>query len=142
MNKEELMQILPHRDPMMLVDEAELVDENTARGKKTIKGDEWFLQGHFPDHPVVPGVILCEIMAQSSAVIVADRVKGAWTLFTSINNARFKHPVFPGDTIEVECRLVKSRGNFFFVEGEGKVNGQLAVKAEFSFALLDKQAKQ
>ena len=73
MDKQQLMHLLPHRDPMLLLDEAEL-DGELARGKRLIRGDEWFLQGHFPENPVVPGVILCEILAQSACVLLGRRV--------------------------------------------------------------------
>ena len=66
MNQEEIKKIIPHRDNMLLVEEAEVIDEKTSKGKITIKGDEFFLRGHFPGNPVVPGVILCEMMAQAS----------------------------------------------------------------------------
>ena len=85
MNREELKQILPHREPMLLIDEAELREDNLAVGKYTVKGDEWFLQGHFPGMPVVPGVIQCEMMGQTCCVLVSEMVKGKKTSFTGMD---------------------------------------------------------
>lgn len=136
MNKEQLKEIIPHREPMLLVDEATLLNPTTAHGKVHITGEEWFVQGHFPGNPVVPGVILCEMMAQAGCVIVADQAKGCTPLFTAIKEAKFKHQVRPGDTLEIECTLLKNRRIFYFIEAKGYVNGELAVSAEFSFALV------
>ncbi|NLA86837.1 MAG: beta-hydroxyacyl-ACP dehydratase [Clostridiales bacterium] len=135
MNKTEIMSILPHRDNMLLVDEAEIVD-GKAMGKYHIRGDEWFLKGHFPGNPVVPGVILCEIMAQSACVLIADETRGKTPLFAGLDGVRFKTPVKPGDTFETECVLVKKKPPFYFARGQGSVNGKLCVRAEFSFALI------
>ena len=94
-------------------------------------------KGTFPGEPVVPGVILCEILAQSACVLLADGgTDGATPMFTGLNNVKFKTPVKPGDTIETECVITKSKPPFFFASGEGKVDGKLCVKAEFSFALV------
>lgn len=136
MNRDEIKKIIPHREPMLLVDEANITDEKSAVGKYYVRGDEWFLQGHFPDHPVVPGVILCEMMAQTGSVILADRIQGATPYFTGLNAVKFRTPVRPGDTLDIECQMVKERGAFFFAKATGKVNGKLAVSAEFSFALV------
>ena len=130
------MAILPHRESMLLIDEA-FVDDGRARGKYTVRGDEWFLDGHFPGNPVVPGVILCEILAQSACVLLDGEIAdGATPYFTGINAARFKTPVKPGDTIETECFITKSKPPFYFATGQGSVNGKQCVKAEFSFAIV------
>ena len=136
MNKEEIKKILPHREPMLLVEEVELVD-SVSHGKYHVKGDEFFLQGHFPGNPVVPGVILCEMMAQSACVLLAsEAVEGATPFFTSLDKVKFRNPVKPGDTLESQCRVLRSRGAFYFAEGKGYVDGKLCVSAEFSFALV------
>ncbi|WP_050699073.1 3-hydroxyacyl-ACP dehydratase FabZ family protein [Anaeromassilibacillus senegalensis] len=135
MTKEELKQIIPHREPMLLLDEASLTGENLAEGKYTVRGDEWFLQGHFPGNPVVPGVIQCEMMAQTCCVLFAEDVKGHTPLFGGLDKVRFKGQVKPGDTIVFRCSTVKHRGPFYFAQGEGFVNDTLVVKAELSFAV-------
>ncbi|WMI80486.1 3-hydroxyacyl-ACP dehydratase FabZ [Anaerotignum sp. MB30-C6] len=135
MNQEEIKKFLPHRDAMLLIDEAEL-KEGIAYGKKTIVGDEWFLQGHFPDNPVVPGVILCEILGQSACVLLSEENEGATPFFTGFDKVRFKNSVRPGDVLETQCKLIKNKGVFYWVEGKGFVNGKLCVSAEFSFALI------
>ena len=137
MNKEEIMTILPHRGAMLLIDEAYL-DDGKARGKYTVRGDEWFLDGHFPGNPVVPGVILCEILAQSACVLLGDEIaSGAQTYFTGIDSARFKTPVKPGDTIETQCVIYKSKPPFYFASGQISVKGKQCAKANFSFAVLE-----
>lgn len=135
-DRSEIMTILPHRDSMLLIDEAFLAD-GKARGKYHVRGDEWFLDGHFPGNPVVPGVILCEILAQSACVLIAGgETQGATPYFTGIDNVKFKTPVKPGDVIETECVITKSKPPFYFAQGQGSVNGKICVKAEFSFALI------
>ena len=135
MNQEEIKKILPHRDHMLLIDEAEL-REGKAYGKKTIRGDEFFLQGHFPGNPVVPGVILCEILGQSACVLLSGEAEGITPFFTGLDKVRFKNPVHPGDVFETECTLLKHKGPFYWAEGKGYVDGKLCVSAEFSFALI------
>lgn len=140
MNHEEIMKILPHRNSMLLLDEAFVDEEGAAHGKLTIRGDEFFLDGHFPGNPIVPGVILCEILAQSACVLLAgDVTEGGKksTLYTGLDKVKFKHPVRPDDTFETTCRIVRSRPPFYFCEGEGKVDGKLCLKAEFSFAVTE-----
>ena len=105
MNREEIMTILPHRDNMLLLDEVENHD-GTAVGRYTVRGDEFFLQGHFPGHPIVPGVILCEILAQSACVLLRDTMEaGTLPVYTGLNNVKFRSPVKPGDTVLFENDL-------------------------------------
>mgnify|MGYP002627494466 CR=1 FL=1 len=139
MKKEEIMQILPHRDNMLLLDRVEQ-EEDVAHGYFTIPEDAWFLKGHFPGAPVVPGVILCEILAQSTCVLLSDQMSaGKMPMYTGLNHVRFKSPVRPGDLFETKCRITRSKFPFFFAEGSGYVDGKLCVKAEFSFAITENQ---
>lgn len=137
MNKAELREFLPHREPMLLVDEVILDSEGVAHARYTIKEDEFFCRGHFPGNPIVPGVILCEIMAQSCALLVKDAIAGKLTMYSGIDNLRFKHPVRPGDTCEITARLKSSRGLLFFCEAQLHVEGNLCCKGNLSFALVE-----
>lgn len=135
MNKQEIMKIMPHRDPMLLLETVEMNENGEAVGSYEVKGDEFFLQGHFPGNPIVPGVILCEIMAQTACIIFKD--KPMWTtLLTGLKDVKFKKPVKPGDTIVTTCSVIKSKGPFHFCKGKACVNGEMRAMAEFSFALL------
>ncbi len=135
MQREEIKKILPHREPMLLVDEVEKKDDS-AIGHYTVRGDEFFLQGHFPGNPIVPGVILCEILAQSACVLLEDVMsEGKIPVYTGLDKVRFRNPVHPGDTIETQCRIIKAKHPFYFAEGTASVNGKICVSAEFSFAV-------
>ena len=106
--------------------------------KQYITGNEWFLDGHFPGNPVVPGVILCEMMAQASSVIIAEKSSECIPYFTGLDKVKFRSKVLPGDTFEIKCELTDHKRNFYFAKGKGYVNGKLCVSAEFSFALVHK----
>ena len=135
MNREEIKTILPHREPMLLLDSAEVTPEGDALGRYTVRGDEFFLQGHFPGNPVVPGVILCEMLAQTCAVLLKDE-DASEPYYTGLNGVRFRRKVIPGDTVEFICRIKRAKKPFYFAEGEGRVGDEVAVKAEFSFAIM------
>ena len=136
MNKEEIKTFLPHREPMLLIETAYIDDEDVAHCTYRIKEDEFFTRGHFPGNPLVPGVILCEIMAQSCAILVKDEIPGHLTLYAGIDRVRFKNAVKPGDLCEVSATLVERRGQLFFCSARLTVNGKLCCKGEPSFALV------
>lgn len=132
------MKILPHRDNMLLLDDAEYVN-GEAVGHYTVRGDEFFLRGHFPDNPIVPGVILCEILAQSACVLMKDNItEEKLPVYTGLNNVKFRSPVRPGDKIETRCKIKRAKHPFYFAEGTVVVDGKLCVSAEFSFAITEK----
>ena len=134
LTREELMALLPHRDDMLLLDEAQ-VFQGRACGKKRIRPDEFFLRGHFPESPVVPGVILCEILAQSVCVLLGKQGARCATLLTGLDQVRFKRPVRPGDLFTTSCEIEKSKGPFYWAKGSGYVGDELCVRASFSFAI-------
>ena len=138
MNKEELKNVLPHREPMLLVDESRLEGDSTYSSYH-VRGDEFFLQGHFPDYPVVPGVILCEIMGQCCSTLMLAELPGRLTFYAGMDKVRFKNQVRPGDTIEVTGKITSRRGLTFFVDAESKVDGKLCAKGSLIFMLADKE---
>lgn len=137
MNREQIMKILPHRDHMLLLDDAERA-EGVAVGHYTVRGDEFFLKGHFPGNPIVPGVILCEILAQSACVLMEDALaEGKLPVYTGLNQVKFRSPVRPGDTVEARCHIKRAKHPFYFAEGTVSVEGKLCVSAEFSFCMTE-----
>jgi 3-hydroxyacyl-[acyl-carrier-protein] dehydratase len=143
MKREEIKTFLPHREPMLLVDEINVViDENGnpfAKASYFVTGDEHFLQGHFPNKPVVPGVILCEIMGQSSSMLMKEELIGRTPFFTGMTDVRFKRPAVPNDRLEITARIYNKRALIFFVEASVHVKGELCASGKFTFALVDNE---
>lgn len=136
MNREELKQIMPHREPMLLLDEAEVTADNTGLAHYTVRGDEFFLQGHFPGNPVVPGVIQCEMMAQACAVLLGQDLKGT-PYYIGIKEAKFRKPVRPGDVLTIQTEITRARKPFYFAKAKVLVNGAVHSEAELSFAVVE-----
>ena len=141
MNRDEIKRLLPHREPMLLVDEVTMDEQETAHGTYTVRGDEWFVQGHFPDNPVVPGVVLCEMIGQTSCILLGDRLLGKTPYFTGMNKVKFKRMLKPGETLCITARITRHNGPFYIVEGAANVNDELCASGEFSFALLENAAQ-
>lgn len=136
MNKEELMKILPHREDMLLIEDVEQKEE-LAVGHYKVRGDEFFLRGHFPGNPIVPGVILCEMLAQTACILMQDvMTEGKLPVYTGLNNVKFRSQVKPGDTVETKCHIKRAKHPFYFAEGTVSVGDRLCVSAEFSFAIV------
>lgn len=144
MDREEIKTFLPHREPMLLIDSVERETMTDAKGHQVdyavatyhVRGDEFFLQGHFPDYPVVPGVILCEMMAQSCALLLGEELRNKRPLYTGIDKVRFKYQVRPGDTIVLRSMITERRQSLVFVKAEAKVDGKLCCRGNLSFALV------
>jgi 3-hydroxyacyl-[acyl-carrier-protein] dehydratase len=136
MKIDDLEKILPHRKPMLLLDEADIDESGKAVGIYNVRGNEFFLQGHFPGNPVVPGVILCEMMAQTCGVLLSKESEDKTPYYTSLDKVRFRNPVKPGDRVKFECEIIKTKPPFVFAEGKGYVEGKLCIQGEFSFALI------
>ncbi len=124
---------LPHRSPMLLVDSIEHQDENQIVCRKTFRPDEFFFQGHYPDFPLVPGVILCESAAQAGAILLSGLIDDAngVPVLTKMDNVRFKRMVRPGDTIEMEVKLDDQISNAWYLSARVTCEGQLALRLSF-----------
>ena len=139
MDREEIKTYLPHREPMLLIDTLEKQGDS-FRSTYRVRGDEFFLQGHFPDYPVVPGVILCELMAQACALVIGEDIKGKTPYYAGLDKIRFKRMVRPGDTVDVVVTPTDVRGNVFIVEAKATVAGELCCKGIMKFVVMDHRA--
>jgi 3-hydroxyacyl-[acyl-carrier-protein] dehydratase len=138
LGREEIEAILPHRPPFLLIDEVvELEPGERVVARKTVRPDEWYLSGHFPGRPVMPGVLIVEAMAQTGAVAVLsqDENRGRLALFAGIDDVRFKRIVEPGDELELECTLEAVRGPIGKGKATAHVDGQLVARGTLTFAV-------
>ena len=137
---QEIMEMIPHRYPFLLIDQVDITSDIEAVGKKSVTINEPFFQGHFPKNPVMPGVLIVESMAQTSAVLVVEITKenpGNIVYFMSIDRARFRKPVVPGDQISLFIKKLKNRGNVWKFEGSAFVEGNLMAEAKFSAMIME-----
>ncbi len=136
-----IMKMIPHRYPFLLLDRVKIITPGeNALGIKNVTINEPFFKGHFPDHPIMPGVLVIEAMAQTSAVLVVNTMskkENRLVYFMTIDQARFRKPVTPGDTLELTVIKKRSRGNVWKFKGEGHVKGDLIGEATFSAMIVD-----
>ena len=142
LNIEDIMRILPHRYPMLLVDRiVDVVPRTSATGIKNVTANEPYFPGHFPERPVMPGVMIIESMAQTAAALIVwsigEELEGKLVYFMSIDSARFRKPVVPGDQLEVHVEAKQHRGPVWKFAGEGKVDGHVVAEATFNAMIMD-----
>ena len=140
MNREEIKKILPHREPMLLLDEVVLNEDGSATGYYKVRGDEFFLQGHFPGNPIVPGVIQCEMMAQSACALFEEEMKaGTLPVYTGLDKVRFRGMIHPGDQIRIDVSLVRKSHPLYALKGVVSVDGKKCMSGDFSFAIISEE---
>jgi 3-hydroxyacyl-[acyl-carrier-protein] dehydratase len=140
LGRAEIEAILPHRDPFLLLDEVtELEPGVRVVARKLVRKDEWYLAGHFPGRPIMPGVLLVEAMAQTGAVaVLSDEAnRGKLALFAGIDDVRFKRIVGPGDEVELTCELERVRGPIGRGKATATVDGELAARGTLTFAVTE-----
>jgi len=141
---EEVKNIIPHREPFLMIDKVTITEpEKSAVGYKHLTGNEDFFRGHFPGNPIMPGVLIIEALAQTACVLFLSRpdLKDMLAYFMSIENTKFRKPVFPGDTLELKINVLRAREKTGKVRGEAYVNGNLVCESEFMFILVEKPKK-
>jgi 3-hydroxyacyl-[acyl-carrier-protein] dehydratase len=137
-----IMEMIPHRPPFLMIDRiVDVVANERATASKNVSIDEDYFRGHFPARPVMPGVLIIEAMAQTAAVLVVHTLgpasAGKLVYFMSVDNARFRRPVFPGDRLDVDVVKQRQRGNVWKFEGRARVGQNLMAEAVFAAMILD-----
>lgn len=139
LNKEEVKNIIPQREPFLMIDEVEsYVPGESCTAYKFVNEEEWYFKGHFPGNPVMPGVLIAESLAQAGAVAILslEENKGKNALFGGIDKMKFKRIVKPGDTLKLELKIIKRKGPIGVGEALATVDGKVAAKGELTFALV------
>jgi len=142
-DRQRIMEMIPHRDPFLMIDRVvDIVSNERAIGIKNVSGDEYYFKGHFPERPVMPGVLIIEAMAQTAAVLVVHTLgpesEGKLVYFMSVDKAKFRRPVMPGEILHVHVTKQQNHRNVWKFEGEAKVDGRLAAEAIFAAMILDR----
>ena len=135
---QEIMEIIPHRYPFLLIDTIEELEPGVrAVGKKCVSANEPYFQGHFPGNPVMPGVLILEALAQVGAVamLAQPEIKGRTAYFARIDKSKFRRKVLPGDVLELETSIVKVKGSIGIGQAVARVDGKVAAQAELTFAI-------
>ena len=138
---QEIMEMIPHRYPFLLIDKVtQIVPDATAVGVKNVTVNEPFFQGHFPNRPIMPGVLIIEALAQTSAILVLETTgqkAGSIVYFMTVDNARFRKPIGPGDQVHLHVEKQRSRGNVWKFRGEARVDGKLMAEATYSAMIVE-----
>ena len=137
-----IMELIPHRYPFLMIDRiVDLIPNQSATGIKNVTINEPYFQGHFPRQPIMPGVLIIEAMAQTSAIVVVETLKGSavgkLVYFMSIHGARFRKPVVPGDRLLIHVTKLQKRRNVWKFNGEARVDGVLMADAKYSAMIMD-----
>ena len=139
LNKEEIKNIIPQRDPFLMIDEVEeYVPGESAIAYKNVNEQEWYFKGHFPGNPIMPGVLIAESLAQTGAVAILsmDENKGKNALFGGIDKMKFKRKVVPGDRLKLEVKIIKRKGPIGVGEAIATIDENIVAKGELTFALV------
>lgn len=139
LDKKEIEKIIPQRDPFLMIDEVEsFIPGESAVCYKNVNSDEWYFKGHFPNNPIMPGVLITESLAQAGAIAILsmEENKGKNALFGGIDKMKFKKMVVPGDRLKLEVKIIKRKGPIGVGEGIATVDGKIAARGELTFAVV------
>ncbi len=143
MGRAEIERLIPHRGPMLLLDEVVELTATTIHARKTFAADDYFVQGHFPGYPLVPGVIQCECCLQAGAILLRDQTPEVGEFVpvaTRMDSVKFKNMVRPGDAVDIHVTLRERLANAFFLTGKMLLNGKTAARLEFACSITNPQA--